>query len=78
MRVIELLFGAVATGPIAAPVMFSATVAEALTVTVSEIALFEIWAWPICSRQLRVPLSVEEVLESVREKIVAVRFGASV
>ena len=38
--VIALVFGAVATGPIAEPVMFSAAVGEAFTVIASEITLF--------------------------------------
>ena len=68
--------GAVATGPIAEPVMFSAAVAEALTVTATPIALLEICACPICSRQLRVALSVDDVPESIREKIVVARIGS--
>jgi hypothetical protein len=79
MRVIDEVFGAEPeTGPIADPVMFSAAVAEAFTVTFTATALLEICTWLICSRQLRVPLSVEEVPESVSKKIVAVWFGASV
>ncbi len=78
IRVIELAFGAVAAGPMPAPVMFSAAVAEAFTVIVIVEALAVISRWETCSRQFRVALSVLEVPESLKEKIDELVFGASV
>ena len=64
MRVIELLFGAVAAGPMPAPVIFSAVVAEAFTVIVIVVALAVMSRCETCSRQLRVALSVLDAPES--------------
>jgi hypothetical protein len=50
-------------------VMFNAAVGEAFTVTVTTAALAEIVVWSICIRQLRVALSVLEVIESLRDII---------
>jgi hypothetical protein len=70
--VMELVLGAVATGPMPASAITRAAVGEAVTVTLMVVAPAVNCAWAICSRQLRVALSVEEVLESTSEKIVAV------
>lgn len=76
IRVIALVLGAVVAGPIAEPVMFRAAVAEALTVTLTVVALALINVWSTCSRQFRVALSVLEVPESCREKIGVETVGA--
>jgi hypothetical protein len=75
--VIELVFGAVAAGPIPAPVMFNATVGEAFTLIVITEAFAVMSVCPICCRQFRVALFVLDAPESGREKIVAEVFGAS-
>jgi hypothetical protein len=77
IRVIELAFGAVPAGPIPAPVIFKAALDEALTVMVIVVAFAEMSRCDTCSRQFRVALSVLDVPESLREKIVLVVLGAS-
>ena len=77
IRVMELALGAVAAGPMPAPVMFRSTVAEAVTVILIFVAFAEISRWETCSRQFRVALSVLDVPESLSEKMVVAVSGAS-
>src|ERR1700674_3128399 len=73
----ELAFGAVAAGPMPAPVMFRSAVAEAVTVILIFVALAVISRCETCARQFRVALSGLDVPESPSEKIVVGRSGAS-
>jgi hypothetical protein len=58
--------------------MFNVAVADAFTVIVIVEALAVMSRCETCSRQFRVALSVLEVPESLKEKIVELVFGASV
>jgi hypothetical protein len=64
IRVIALVFGAVAAGPIPAPVMFRAALGDAVTLIVIRVAGLVMSRCETCSRQLRVALSVLDVPES--------------
>ena len=77
IRVMELALGAVAAGPMPAPVIFRSTVAEAVIVILIFAALAVMSRCETCSRQFRVALSVLEVPESLSEKMVVEVSGAS-